>query len=191
LLANEIGARPEDASAAFDQQCVGDVMANGGQVMTHNHQGSIGGMPPVDVSPEQCLTEFVQGGMGFVEQQQWRIGEAQASEQRTLQLAPRKGHQGAPFEAAQAPIFQYRFETITTPRRRLLTAPETGGDQFLKVDGELAIQMLLLRQKREGALAWNIQLGLSRERFLQTGDDFQQAAFAAAIGTDHGGHASL
>ncbi|MNW01545.1 hypothetical protein D3C71_1971960 [compost metagenome] len=51
--------------------------------------------------------------------------------------------------------------------------------------------MLLLWQERQSALAWRVHQDFSGERFLQAGDDFQQAAFPAAVGTDHGGQASL
>ena len=63
-------------------------MAHGSQVMTHHDQCSAFGMPGVDVFPEQRLAEFVERGVGFVEQQQGGFGETQPGEQGTLQLTP-------------------------------------------------------------------------------------------------------
>ena len=69
-------------------------------------------------------------------------------------------------------------------------APQTGADQLLHTQGELAINALLLLQIRHATQALAVDLQASGQRFLQAGDDFQQAAFAAAIVANNGGQAA-
>ena len=104
-------------------------------------------------------------------------------------MAARQRHQRALFQAAEAPVFQYGVQAFAALLRGESGAPETGGDQLLQADGELPIEVLLLGQERHTALEWNLQSNLSGQRFLQAGDDLQQAAFPGAVRTDDGGQA--
>src|SRR5471030_1509398 len=129
--------------------------------------------------------------MGFVEQQHGRFGEAHAGEQGALQFAAGQGHQRAMFQPTEAPVLQDCLQTFVALGWRELGAPEAGGDQLLQADGELAIQVLLLRQERQATPARNLHADLTRQRFLQTGDHFEQAAFAGAVGANDAGEAAF
>ncbi len=135
------------------------------------------GMPGVDMFPAQGLAVFVEGGVGFVEQQHRRFGQAHAGEQGALQFAAGQGHQRALFQAAEAPVFQHGVQAFAALLRGESGAPETGGDQLLQADGELAIEVLLLGQERHAAAAWNIHAHFARQRLLQAGDDFRAGCF--------------
>jgi hypothetical protein len=60
------------------------MLAYGGEVVADHDDGSTLVMPGVDVLPEQLLTEFIEGGVGFVEEQNRGIGQAQSGEKGTL-----------------------------------------------------------------------------------------------------------
>ena len=83
-LLNELCARAKHALAVFDQQGVGDVLADGCEVVADHDDCSALVMPGMDVLPEQLLTEFIEGGMGFVEEQNRGVGQTQSSEQGAL-----------------------------------------------------------------------------------------------------------
>ena len=51
----------------------------GGEVMADHDDGSTLVMPGVDVLPEQLLAEFIEGGVGFVEEQNRGVGQAHPS----------------------------------------------------------------------------------------------------------------
>ncbi|MOA56775.1 hypothetical protein D3C78_1808280 [compost metagenome] len=71
-------------------------------------------MPAVDVLPEQLLTEFIECGVGLVEQQHGRVGQAQSSEQGALQFATGQGHEWALLESAQVPVRQCVFQALAS-----------------------------------------------------------------------------
>lgn len=144
---NQVQTRPEDASTAFDQQGLWHVLANSGQVVAHDDQGSALGMPGMNVFPEKRLTRFIEGSVRLIEQQQGCVREAQTSKQGTLQFAAGQGHQWALFQTDQVPTFKYGFEALPACLWRLLAAPETRGHQGLEADGKLPVQVLLLWQK--------------------------------------------
>jgi hypothetical protein len=83
-LLDQFDAGAEYAFAVFDQQGVRNVLAYGGEVMADHDDGSTLVMPGVDVLPEQLLAKFVEGGMGFVEEQNRGVGQAQSGEQGAL-----------------------------------------------------------------------------------------------------------
>ncbi|KID11944.1 hypothetical protein P279_31200, partial [Rhodobacteraceae bacterium PD-2] len=97
---------------AFDLHHLLGVFTHGGQVMAHHYQRATLGMPGVDMFPAQGLAIFIEGGVGFVEQQHRRLGQAHAGEQGTLQFAARQGHQRAMFQATEAPVLQHRLQAL-------------------------------------------------------------------------------
>lgn len=92
LLGDQIDTAAQHAAGIFYQQRMGDMLADRSQIMAYHHDGSALGVPVMEVFPQQCLALFVEGGVRFVEQQQRRFGQAQASEQGALQLASRQRH---------------------------------------------------------------------------------------------------
>ena len=128
-------------------------MAHRGQVVTDHDQCAACIVPGVDVFPAQRLAVFVEGGVGFVEQQHRRFGQAHAGEQGALQFAAGQGHQWSMLQAAEAPVFQHRFMALAALLRREFRAPEASGDQLLQADGELAVEVLLLGQERQATTA--------------------------------------
>ncbi|MNF66987.1 hypothetical protein D3C84_487900 [compost metagenome] len=94
-----------------------DVLANSGEVMANDHQCPAVEVPIVYVFPEQCLTEFIEGRVGFIEQQHGCVCQAQSGEQGALQFAAGKGHQGSIFQAIQAPVFEDGCQSLATDYR--------------------------------------------------------------------------
>lgn len=82
-----------------------------------------------------------------------------------------------------------RFQALRAQLSREPTTPETCSDEFFEADRELSIQVLPLRQKGNAALPWNSHFHFASQGLLQSGDDFQQTAFAAAVGADDGSQA--
>ena len=66
-LLDEFTAGAEHALAVFDQQCLWNVLAHGGEIVANHHQRPPLVVPGMDVLPQQLLTVFIERGVGFVE----------------------------------------------------------------------------------------------------------------------------
>ncbi|MNH35775.1 hypothetical protein D3C79_964910 [compost metagenome] len=85
--------------------------------MAYDHQCPALEVPIVYVLPEQCLAELIEGRVGFIEQQQGCIGQAQPCEQGALQFAARESHQRSIFQAVQVPVREGVFQSLATELR--------------------------------------------------------------------------
>ena len=79
-LLDQLSAGAEYALAVFDQQSLRDVLAYGGEVMANHDQRSTFAMPGMQVLPKELLTQFIERGVGFVEEKDGGVGQAQSGE---------------------------------------------------------------------------------------------------------------
>lgn len=79
-LMDQLSTGAEHALAIFDQQRLRDVLAHSGEVMADDYERSAFAMPGMQVLPEQLLAQFIERGVGFVEEQNGGVGQAQSGE---------------------------------------------------------------------------------------------------------------
>ena len=128
LRADQRLAGAEYAAGVFDLYHLRGVVTHRRQVIADDHQRAAFVVPGVDVFPAQRLAVLVEGRVGFVEQQDGRVGQAHAGEQGALQFATGQCHQRSMFKTTEAPVFHYRLQALAALLRSVLGTPEASGD---------------------------------------------------------------
>ena len=131
----------------------------------------------------------VDGGEGFVEQNQRRILQQQAGEQGSLHLPSRQRADGAALETGQANCRKRLLDAgpicAADPAENTGSGPQAHGDEIVDRQGECPVDLGRLRQIRDGSGRRKADADMSLEGSQGADDPFEQGRFAGAIGADH------